>query len=129
MRLLFLLALAWPVLAPGQDAEMQRAVVQRDQMTAEFAAQLKGVPDVRELQALHARQLSEIQLPAGGDAGAAQALLPYQRARMAEERHVLRFAPPVAHRPVSGTDLLQPLALPGGARRGVDAVAPERLGR
>ena len=128
MRFLLLLALAWPVVAAGQDSEMQRAVVQRDQMTAEFAAQLKGAQNVRELQALHARQLSEIQLPAGGDAGAAQTLLPYQRTRMAEEARVLQFAPPVVRPAVPGTGL-RPLALPGGARRGVDPISPEGLGR
>lgn len=128
MRVALLLLLAAPTMALGQEGEIQRALVQRDQMTAEFAAQLKGAPGVRELQALHARQLSETQRPPGADPALAQAFLPYQRARMEEERRVLQLAPPVARKSVSDTDL-RPLALPGGARRGVDPVAPEGLGR
>lgn len=128
MRVLLLL-LAAPAVVLGQESEIQRALVQRDQMTAEFAAQLKGTAAMRELQVLHSRQLSETQLPPGGDPGLAQTFLPYQRTRMEEERHVLQFAPPVARKSVSDTDLLRPLALPGGPRRGVDPVAPDGLGR
>ena len=128
MRAALLLLLAAPAMALGQASEIQRALVQRDQMTAEFAAQLTGAPSAQALQALHARQLGETQLPANGDPARAQAFLPYQRARMEDERRVLRLAPPVARKSVSDTDL-RPLALPGGARRGVDPVAPERLDR
>ena len=127
------LLLAAPAAALGQQSEIQRALVQRDQMTAEFAAQVRDSAGVRELQALHARQLAETQLPLSGDPAVAQQLLPYQRARMDEERRVLQFAPPVARvtgSPPARGRLPQPsLALPGGARRGVDPVAPDGLGR
>jgi hypothetical protein len=112
--------------ASGQQAEMHRAALQRDQMTAEFAAQLHGAP-LAPLQALHARQLRETQAPLSSDPALADQLLPYRDARMAREReglHVLRFAPPVLR-----SELARPLALPGGRSSGVDPVAPHRLGR
>ena len=126
MRLLLLALLAVTASAFGQQGEMHRAALQRDQMTAEFSARLRGVP-LEPLQALHARQLREAQIPLGGDPALAERLLPYQAARMAEERddpRVLRFAPPVVR-----NDDVSPLPLPGGRRSGVDAVAPHGLGR
>lgn len=70
--------------AAGDEREVQRALIQRDQQSAEFAARLQG----RSLEALHQRQLLEL--------GTAQPPLSYQRSRMARERDafVLRFSPP-----------------------------------
>ncbi len=128
--LAFVLLLAGAASTPAQEREIHRALVQRDQMTAEFAAQLHGASNPRDLELLHARQLGETQLPLSGDPALAEQLLPYQRARMEQERGVLlQFAPPVVRKSVSDTDIAEPLALPGRPRAGVDAVAPHGLGR
>jgi hypothetical protein len=121
-----------PAAAQAQPQEIERSLVQRDQMTAEFAAQLRGSQDVRQLEVLHAQQLREALVPLSADPAIAQQLLPYQRGQMAQQRaqeYELRFAPPAARKSVSGTDLREPLALPGGPRAGVDSVAPDRLSR
>src|SRR5712664_2471569 len=60
--------------AAGDEREVQRALIQRDQQSAEFAARLQG----HSLEALHQRQLLEL--------GTAQPPLSYQRSRMARER-------------------------------------------
>jgi hypothetical protein len=108
----------------AEQQEIQRALIQRDQMQAEFAAQLRGYQERVRLETLHARQLSEALVPLSPDPALAVQLLPYQRARMAEERE-LRFAPPVVRVPRAEP----PLPLPGGPRPGVDTVAPQGLGR
>jgi hypothetical protein len=127
MRILGFAALLSAALgAAAQDREIQRAVVERDQMTAQFAAQVSGGP--ADLGGLHARQLSETLIPLAGDPALARQFLPYQRARMEEERTTLRFAPPV-RRSGSDPEFRVPLALPGRPRSGVDPVAPHGLGR
>jgi hypothetical protein len=105
---------------PEQQREIQRAVIQRDQQSAEFAAQLNGSPNLRELQSLHARQLRDAQQPSSVDPETAARLLPYQRERMAEERF-LRLSPPV----VRVTPSEPPLPLPGRPKPGVDPVTPQ----
>ena len=118
MRLAVLLAFvpACAAAQPPHYAEIQRALVQRDQMTAEFAASLRGAAAPASLEALHARQLGEVMLPLAPE------LRPYQRSRMAQERELV-LAPPVARAEATPA----PLSLPGRARRGVDPVAPDRF--
>ena len=117
-----------------QQQEIQRALIQRDQQSAEFAAQLHGSQDLQRLQTLDAAQLRDAQVPLSPDPILAGQLLPYQREQMAQDRE-LRFAPPVVRgesvRDKSGSepDLHSPLPLPGGPRPGVDPVTPEGLGR
>jgi hypothetical protein len=125
-----LLLLLQQSISLGQDQEIQRALVQRDQQSAEFAAQLRGAQDLGSLDALHAAQLRDAQQPLSMDPLTAQALLPYQRGLMSQERE-LRFAPPVVRTPLekSGPDAGAPLPLPGGPRSGVDPVAPDSLAR
>ena len=126
-RLVLAFAVLAPAAAQAQQQEIHRALIQRDQMTAEFAAQLRGGQDVRPLQALHAQQLREALVPLSSDPGLAQSLLPYQRGRMEQERaaiHELRFAAPLVR-----SEMQKPLALPGGPQAGVDPVAPDRLAR
>lgn len=129
MRLAFLLAL---LLSSGysiaQQQEIHRALIQRDQQSAEFAAQLRGSQERAQLETLHARQLSEALAPLSADPALASQLQPYQRARMSEER-VLRFAPPLGIIPAPGPDLRAPLPLPGGPRPGVDPVTPDGVSR
>ena len=89
--------LALSVLALGanaQDAEIQRAVLERDQRTLEFAARLNGASPV-ELQRLEntfARQRLDVLVEP-----IAPALRPYQRIMAAQEGegYVLRLPPPV----------------------------------
>jgi len=128
-------ALAIPAPAPAQQQEMNRAVIERDQQSAEFAARLRG-QDTRALENLHARQLRETLVPLSPNPDIARQLLPYQRGIMAQKRaqeiaatpqgaiaggHV-RFDSPVFARPAA--DVRAPLPLPGGPQPGVDPVTP-----
>ncbi len=101
--------------AAGDEREVQRALIQRDQQSAEFAARLQG----HSLEALHQRQLLEL--------GSARPPLSYQRSRMARERDasVLRFSPPVQK---SGPGFRAPLPLPGGPAHAVDPIPVQGFG-
>jgi hypothetical protein len=136
MRLLVFLLFAVSGSAFCQQQDIQRALIQRDQQSAEFAAQLRGSQDLQRLQTLDAAQLRDALVPLSPDPGLAAQLLPYQRGQMAQERdRELRFAPPVvrgeALRGKSGSvaDLHAPLPLPGGPGPGVDLVTPEGIPR
>ena len=95
------------------ERAVQRALIERDQQSAEFAARLKG----RSLDALHARQLLDPTSQFHG----------YDRSRMAQEREaVLQLPPPVIMAPRKPE---APLPLPGGPRPGVDPVTPQSLGQ
>ena len=117
MRTAALLLLAFPLLAGAQahEQEIQRALVQRDQQAAEFAAAARGQP-LGPLQDLHARQLREAMQPYPPE------LRPYQRQRMAEER-ALVFAPPE----IKPSPPVAPLPLLGGPQHGVDPVLSQGL--
>jgi hypothetical protein len=112
-RSLALLLLAASPGLPAQEREVQRALVERDQQSAEFAAGVRA-PD---LAPLHGRQLTEITVvPVPPE------LRPYQRSRMAGERELV-LSPPIRK---SGSEPgLRPLPLPGGPRHGVDPVLPQ----
>jgi hypothetical protein len=120
-RVLWLL-LALPLSCFANEQEIQRALVERDQRTAEFAAGVGGNVDRRGLEILHERQLFEAGRPLSPDPELARQLLPYQRERMAREREafVLRLPPPVI------IDPEKPLALPRGPRHGVEPVPANR---
>ena len=131
MRFVFFLLFAVSGSAFCQQQDIQRALIQRDQQSAEFAAQLRGSQDLQRLQTLDAAQLRDAQVPLSADPGLAAQLLPYQRGQMAQDRE-LRFAPPVVRSGPSGKsgsepDLHAPLPLPGGPRPGVDPVTPDGL--
>jgi len=96
---LLLLFAAGTVLA--DEREIQKALIQRDQQSAEFAA--RSPEARRSLENLHSDQLR--------DAG--RAPLPYERQQMARERMVLPPIDQPASRSVSDTDLSKPLPLPG----------------
>jgi len=99
--------------ADPTEQAVQRALIERDQQSAEFAARLHG----RSLDALHARQLLE----------PASQFPDYDRSRMAREGEaVLQLPPPVVRAPGKPD---APLPLPGGPRTGVDPVAPQSLGQ
>jgi hypothetical protein len=110
--------------ATAQEQEIQRALIQRDQQSAEFAARVRGV-DTSALEQLHARQLRDATLPLNPDPAVARQLEPYQRQKMADER-LLAFPPPVIQ-PVRPPEppVSKPLPFPGGERQGIDPVPPQ----
>ncbi|HZM37422.1 MAG TPA: hypothetical protein VFC18_23395 [Burkholderiales bacterium] len=116
-RLVILLLGLIPALSlANPQEEINRALIERDQRTAEFAAGVNGNVDRRALEILHERQLFE-----------ARPLQPYHREQMAREREgfVLQFPPP---RGVNKPPAAQkPLPLPGGPRHGVDPVPAQRV--
>lgn len=100
MKVVFLLFAVLPALAQEQD--VQRALMQRDQQSAEFAARLRGAPLIEQqrLENLSARQLLGVErdLP--------QELRPYERQQAARE-HILALPPPVVR--VEAADKPRPL--------------------
>jgi hypothetical protein len=122
MRLLAGMALCVAALAASaQDQEIQRALIQRDQQSAEFAARLRGA-DTSSLEQLHARQLLDSARPLHPDPQVARQLQPNQRQLMAAERTML-LPPPIVR--ISPSEA--PLPLPGGPRHGVDPIPVQRL--
>ena len=102
----------------ANDTEIQRALVQRDQQSAAFAAGVRGA-DRASLDALHARQLTEIGTqPLHPDPAVARQLQPYQRQKMSDER-ALVLPPPVVYA-VKPPE--KPLPLPGGPDHVVDPI-------
>ena len=115
--LLGLAAWALALSCLANDQEIQRALIQRDQQSAEFAAGVRG-GDRASLEALHARQRLEVTTQSlHPDPAVARQLEPYQRQRMADERTLVLPPPVVQARPPE-----KPLPLPGGPRHGVDPV-------
>jgi hypothetical protein len=119
-RGLLLFVLGWPLSAIPNEQEIQRALIQRDQQSAEFAA---GV-NRGSLENLHQRQLMEAGRPLHPDPEIARQLRPYERERMAREREgfVLQLPPPRVNDPE------KPLPLPGGPRHGVEPVPAHGVG-
>jgi hypothetical protein len=120
----FLLApalLAAAFAASGQELEIQRALIQRDQQSAEFAARLRG-EDSSSLERLHARQLLEVVTrPLSPDPQAARQLQPYQRQQMADGR-TLFMPPPVRLARRAEDPASRALPLPGRPRHVVDPI-------
>jgi hypothetical protein len=113
---------------PGsaQEQEIQRALIQRDQQSAEFAAGVRG-SDVARLQHFHALQLRDAGRPLHPDPEIARQLQPYERQKLADERE-LRLPPPVVLTKSGSDPDLRPLPLPGGPRHGVDPIPAQGLG-
>lgn len=99
----------------AQEREIQRALIQRDQQSAEFAN--------RTLENLHARQLLEAGRPLHPDPEIARQLRPYERQRMAQERELVLPPPTIRETPPP-----RPLPLPGGQRHGVDPIPAQSPG-
>src|SRR5687768_6929628 len=118
MRLLAAIA-AWAIAGGclANDQEIQRALIQRDQQSAEFAAGVRG-GDRASLEALHARQRLEVTTQTlHPDPAVARQLEPYQRQKMADERALVLSPPVVQVRPAE-----TPLPLPGGPGHVVDPI-------
>jgi hypothetical protein len=115
-----------PFACMAQEQEIQRALIQRDQQSAEFAAGVRGSSELARLQHFHALQLRHAGRPLHPDPEIARQLQPYERQTLANERE-LRLPPPVITR--SGSDPeLRPLPLPGGPRHGVDPIPAQGPG-
>jgi hypothetical protein len=103
---LLLVPLACLAQQPHEE-ERQRALIELDRRSADFADRQPGQP-----------LPPHVGQPLHPDPQIARELRPYERMRMAEERerHVLRLPPPVLR------DADKPLPLPGRPERGVDPV-------
>jgi len=99
----------------GSESEIQRALIERDQRTAEFAAGVRGTVDRRALEILHERQLFD-----------ARPLTPYHADRMRREREafVLQLPPPTTN----DFSISKPLPLPGGPKHGVQPIPSQGVG-
>ena len=118
MRLLAAIA-AWAIAGGclANDQEIQRALIQRDQQSAEFAAGVRG-GDRASLEALHARQRLEVTTQTlHPDPAFARQLQSYQRQKMADERALVLSPPVLQVRPAE-----KPLPLPGGPGHVVDPI-------
>ena len=111
MRFILLLAFALPAVA--QEQEIQRALIERDQQSAEFAARLRGAPLIEQqrLENLSARQLQEVRKDLPNE------LRPYERQKAADERWMV-FSPPAVRTPPAQS----PKPLPDAACKTVDVV-------
>ena len=120
-----LLLLGLPLAAfsqiPQQQVEIQRALIQRDQQSAEFAT--RGVEARRGLENLHANQLRDAGRPLSPDPVIARELLPYERQQMAREREMFppidqpaKLKPPEQALPLPGSggppQIVQPISTP-----------------
>jgi len=124
----FLLAVAAPALAqlPQHQVEIQRALIQRDQQSADFA---RGTSSARD--SLNARQLRDAGQPLSPDPTVARELLPYQRETMAREREMfppLNDRPLPAAKPAPKVGKGLPLPGSGGPPQVVEPVASPSVG-
>lgn len=123
MKLFLGLVLFSAFAANANDQEIQKALIQRDQQSAEFAARVRGA-DTSALEQLHARQLLDAGRPLHPDPEIARQLHPYQRQKMADERALVLPPPTVT--------VVKPaekgLPLPGGPRHGVDPIPAQSWG-
>ena len=85
----------------ADEREIQRALIQRDQQSAEFAN--------RRLENLHSNQLRDAGQPLSPDPAIARELLPYERQRMARERELVKSK---EEKKAAAPDY-KPLPLPG----------------
>ena len=111
----------------SDDREIQRALIQRDQQSAEFAR--------RGLENLHSNQLRDAGQPLSADPAIARELLPYERQRMERERELVKSGsePDFQRQRVkkSGSDPdFTPLPLPGsgGPPQVVEPISTPSIG-
>ncbi|HEU4924522.1 MAG TPA: hypothetical protein VFT23_15765 [Burkholderiales bacterium] len=106
--------------ALAQEQEIQRALIQRDQQSAEFAARVRGA-DTTRLEQLHSQQLRDAGRPLDPDPRVAHELMPYERQRMADER-VLVLPPPVVRGQPAPENEPRPITPPSRPRTLVDPI-------
>ena len=132
MKRILGLALAGAAFAAlAQEQDIQRALIQRDQQSAEFAARVRGPADAKaggsdtkRLEQLHSEQLRDAGRPLDPDPHVARQLRPYERQRMADER-VLVLPPPVMRVQPAAENESRPLTPPTEPRRLVDPIPPQ----
>jgi hypothetical protein len=124
---LALAAAAFAALAQEQD--IQRALIQRDQQSAEFAARVRGA-DTTRLEQLHSEQLRDAGRALDPDPRVARELQGYERQRMADERLLVLPPPVVRTAPAENEPSLEsrPLTLPRRERTPVDPIPPQGFG-
>lgn len=125
-RVLGLALAAAAFAAASQDQEIQRALIQRDQQSAEFAARVRGA-DTTRLEQLHSEQLRDAGRPLDPDPRVARELQGYERQRLADER-VLVLPPPVVRTPPAAAAQPEPLTLPRREPVLVDPIPPQGFG-
>lgn len=114
------LALAGAALAAfAQEQEIQRALIQRDQQSAEFAARARS-PDTTRLEQLHSEQLRDASRSLDPDPRVARELKAYERQRMADER-LLVLPPPAVRTPPPAPEP-RPVAPPSRPRTLIDPI-------
>lgn len=122
MKLVLGLALAGAALAAfAQEQEIQRALIQRDQQSAEFAARARGA-DTTRLEQLHSEQLRDAGRSLDPDPRAARELKGYERQRMADERMLVLPPPAVRTPPPAPEAEPRPVAPPSRPRTLVDPI-------
>jgi hypothetical protein len=104
MRLAALLVALAPLAAPAQQAEVERALIERDRQSAEFSR-----PELRDLHL----QRDQQHLP----------VRPDERALEAREREA--FSTPEN---APAMRIYPPLPLPGGPRHGVEPIPVQGVG-
>ena len=104
----FLALLFFTASALADNREIQKALIQRDQQSAEFAA--RGAEARRAMETLNASQLRDAGRPLNPDPVIARELLPYERETLARERMML---PPI-DQPAKLGPPAPALPLPGG---------------
>jgi len=129
-----LLWLALPAAAlaqlPQQQIEINRALIQRDQQSADFARGAAGA-DRAAGDALNARQLRDAGQPLSPDPALARELQPYQRETMSREREMfppLNDRPVPAAKPAPKVDTGLPLPGSGGPPQVVEPISGPSVG-
>jgi hypothetical protein len=108
--------------ALAQSVEIQRALIQRDQQSAEFAARVRGA-DTSRLEQLHSQQLLDATVrPLSPDPEVARQLQPYQRQQMADERTLALTPPSVKAEPKAEKPAPRLLPLPRRDERLIDPI-------
>lgn len=106
MKLVLLLATALALPAAAQETDVQRALIQRDQQSAQFALRLQQSqesPPPAPGDQRHLRELQELENLGDRQQRSVQTALPpelraYERARAAAER-LLVLSPPIVRAP------------------------------
>ena len=111
--------------AAAQEQDIQRALIQRDQQSAEFAARVRGA-DTTRMEQLHQEQLRDLGQreafrPLDPDPRVARELRGYERQRMENER-VLVLPPPVIRAQPAPENESRPITPPSKPRTLVDPI-------
>lgn len=127
MKRFLALALAGASFAAlAQQQDIQRAIIQRDQQSAEFAARTRGA-DTTRMEQLHQEQLRDLGQreafrPLDPDPRVARELQGYERQRMENER-ALVLPPPVVRTPPRAAETQpRPITPPSEPRTLIDPI-------